>query len=139
MEGVIGRLTVYFEDPFWVGVFERESGGCLEVCRVVFGPEPAETELHEFLLSRWNQLCFSKAIESPITPEKRLSPKRMQKLARKETQQGGIGTKARQAIKRQMEADKSENKEQNRFFREEHEERMRLLKQQKKKEKHRGH
>ena len=24
MDKVIGRLTVFFEDPFWVGVFDRK-------------------------------------------------------------------------------------------------------------------
>lgn len=23
MDKVVGKLTVYFEDPFWVGIFER--------------------------------------------------------------------------------------------------------------------
>ena len=30
MEKVYGKLTVYFEEPFWVGVFERiEDVRCL--------------------------------------------------------------------------------------------------------------
>ena len=33
-------LTVFFEGPFWVGVFERVEDGRLSVCRVVFGSEP---------------------------------------------------------------------------------------------------
>lgn len=31
-----GKLTVYFEEPFWVGVFERYEGGKLSVCKVTF-------------------------------------------------------------------------------------------------------
>ena len=34
------KLTVYFEDPFWVGVFERVEDGKLSVCKVTFGAEP---------------------------------------------------------------------------------------------------
>lgn len=30
MDKVTGRLTVYFEDPFWIGVFEQISEGKLE-------------------------------------------------------------------------------------------------------------
>ena len=30
-------LTVFFEDPFWVGVFERVDDGKLSVCKVTFG------------------------------------------------------------------------------------------------------
>jgi hypothetical protein len=29
------ELTVYFEDPFWVGLFERENGDGYAVSRVV--------------------------------------------------------------------------------------------------------
>lgn len=40
-----GKLTVYFEDPFWVGVFERVEGGKLPVCKVTFGAEPKDYEV----------------------------------------------------------------------------------------------
>ena len=34
MEELKGKLTVYFDIPFWVGVFERISGDELSVCKV---------------------------------------------------------------------------------------------------------
>ena len=34
------RLAVYFDEPFWVGVFERMDGDTLSVCKVTFGAEP---------------------------------------------------------------------------------------------------
>ena len=43
-------LTVFFEGPFWVGVFERIEDGRLSVCRVVFGSEPRDYEVLEFIL-----------------------------------------------------------------------------------------
>ena len=33
MDKVNGKLTVYFEDPFWVGVFERIENGKLTVVK----------------------------------------------------------------------------------------------------------
>lgn len=27
METIFARLTVYFDDPFWVGVYERQENG----------------------------------------------------------------------------------------------------------------
>ena len=33
-------LTVYFEDPYWVGVYERCTGGQLTVCKIVFHWNP---------------------------------------------------------------------------------------------------
>ena len=42
MDEVTGKLTVFFEDPFWVGVFERIDHGRLSVSKVTFGAEPKE-------------------------------------------------------------------------------------------------
>ena len=40
MDKVSGKLTVYFEEPFWVGVFERIENSKLSVAKVTFGEEP---------------------------------------------------------------------------------------------------
>ena len=32
MDKTNGKLTVYFEEPFWVGVFERIEDGKLTYC-----------------------------------------------------------------------------------------------------------
>ena len=40
MDKASGKLTVYFEEPFWVGVFERIEDGKLSVAKVIFGAEP---------------------------------------------------------------------------------------------------
>ena len=39
MDKVLGKLTVFFEEPFWVGVFERVSDRKLSVCKVTFGAD----------------------------------------------------------------------------------------------------
>lgn len=43
-------FTVFFEAPFWVGLYERTEEGLYTVCRVVFGPEPKDYEVYDFLL-----------------------------------------------------------------------------------------
>lgn len=43
-------LTVYFEEPFWVGVFERIENGKLSAAKVTFGSEPKDYEVYEFIL-----------------------------------------------------------------------------------------
>ena len=45
MDSTSGKLTVYFEDPFWIGVFERISDGKLTACKVTFGAEPKDSEV----------------------------------------------------------------------------------------------
>ena len=42
MDKVTGKLTVYFDDPFWVGIFERSEGSKLSVAKVTFGAEPRD-------------------------------------------------------------------------------------------------
>ena len=50
MDRVNGRLTVYFEEPFWVGIFEHIEDGKLSVAKVTFGAEPKEYEVQELSL-----------------------------------------------------------------------------------------
>lgn len=45
MDNDLTRLTVFFEDPFWVGVFERYAGGQLAVSKITFGAEPKDYEV----------------------------------------------------------------------------------------------
>lgn len=45
MDKVSGKLTVFFEDPFWVGIFERIEDGRLSVAKVTFGAEPMDYEV----------------------------------------------------------------------------------------------
>ena len=57
-------LTVYFEDPFWVGVFERVEDDQLSVCRHVFGAEPTNAEVLAFVQQRFRKLAFTHQPES---------------------------------------------------------------------------
>lgn len=52
MSTSIGKLTVFFEEPFWVGVFERIENGKLSVSKVTFGAEPKDYEIYEFVLKK---------------------------------------------------------------------------------------
>lgn len=54
MDKILGRLTVFFEEPFWIGVFERISEGRLSVCKVTFGAEPKDYEIYDCKRS-WSQ------------------------------------------------------------------------------------
>ena len=71
MDKVSGRLTVFFEEPFWIGVFERISEGRLSVYKVTFGVEPKDYEIYDFVLRNYYQLRFSPAIEKQISRSKK--------------------------------------------------------------------
>ena len=45
---VQSALTVFFESPFWVGVYERTDGDRYEVCKITFGAEPKDYAVWEF-------------------------------------------------------------------------------------------
>ena len=54
-------LTVFFEEPFWVGVFERIEDGKLSACKVTFGAEPKDYEVWDYILHHYYELVFSPA------------------------------------------------------------------------------
>ena len=137
MDKVSGKLTVFFEEPFWVGVFERVSDGKLSVCKVTFGAEPKDYEIYDFVLKNYYRLRFSPAVATDVKEIGR-NPKRVQREVRKQLQNTRIGTKLQQALKLQQEQLKTERRIVSREQREAEKQRQFELKQQKRKEKHRG-
>lgn len=137
MDKVSGRLTVFFEEPFWVGIFECTSEGKLSVCKVTFGAEPKDYEVCDFVLKNYYQLRFSPAVATDVKEAGR-NPKRIQRQVRKQVQNTGIGTRSQQALKLQREQLKTKRKTMSRKQREAEKQRQFELKQQKRKEKHRG-
>ena len=131
-------LKVFFENPFWVGVFERIEDGKLSVCKVTFGAEPKSYEILEYALQHYYELVFSPAIETEIR-QAADNPKRRSRNARKQLENMGIGTKSQQALQRQREEMKKERRQISREEREAEAQRRFEKKQAKKKEKKRGH
>ena len=134
-----GSLTVQFEDPFWIGLFEVTDEEGLHVCKVTFGAEPTGQEIIEFVEKNWHKLKYSEGIETTSTLEIKKSPKRQLREARKQMVSQGIGTKSQQALKMQQERNKVERKQLSKAEREAERQRKFDLRQTKKKEKHKGH
>lgn len=138
MDKVTCKMTVFFEKPFWVGVFEHIDNEKLSVCKVTFGAEPKDYEVYDFILREYCHLKFSLAVET-VEKHSSVNPKRMQRNAKYQLKQQGIGTKAQQALKLQQEQNKAERKVKSREQKQKEAERMFELKQQKRREKHKGH
>ena len=138
MDKVSGKLIVYFEEPFWVGLFEHIENGKLFVAKVIFGAEPKDYEVQEYIQQYYSSLKFSPAVETVVKEIKR-NPKRMQREAKRQMQETGIGTKSQQALKLQQEENKQDRKIRSKEKKEAEKLRMFELKQQKKREKHKGH
>lgn len=133
---IIGSLTVYFDDPFWVGVFEIYQDGKLTAAKVTFGAEPKDSEVYEFVLQNYFRLDFSPPVET-LLKEKKTNPKRLQREARKKPVEY-VGTKSQQALKLQREQNKAERSAAVRKRKDEKKQRDFELKQKKRKEKHKG-
>ncbi len=87
------KLAVFFEEPFWVGVFERISGGGLSVSKMTFGAEPKDYEVNDLILRIYYRLRFSPAVAADVKEVVR-NPKRIQREVHKQVQNTGIGTKS---------------------------------------------
>ena len=132
------KLQVFFEGQFWIGVFERLYDGKLSVCRVIFGPEPKDYEIQEYILENYYNVRFSPAVESDVVVKEKINPKRLQRDIKKQVQNVEIGTKSQQALKLLQEENKFIRKIRTREQKEEEKEFQFELKQQKRKEKHKG-
>ena len=130
-------MTVFFENPFWVGIFENFENDNLSVCKVTFGSEPKEYEIYDFILKKFYNIRFSNEIKSNFG-EKAKNPKRRQREIKKELQSKKFLKKSEEILKLQYEENKKERKIKTKKEKELEKQRKFLLKQEKKKQKHKG-
>ncbi|MCL6425863.1 YjdF family protein [Bacillus subtilis] len=140
-EGIVMKLTVYYDGQFWVGVVETVNNGKLRAFRHLFGTEPRDSEVLEFV---HNQLLnmLAKAEQEGVRlqgrRQKKINPKRLQRQVSKELKNAGVTSKAQEAIKLELEARKQKKKQITKEQREYVKEQRYMLKKQKAKKKHRG-
>lgn len=140
MADVSVKLTVLFDEPFWVGLYEREADGRYEAARIVFGAEPRDYEVQAWLLENAYTLRFSPSLEGAgRSGNEHVNPKRRQRQAARQMEGTGIGTRAQQALSLQREQNAVQRRERTRELREAEAERRLQLRRQKHREKHRGH
>ena len=137
MKKISGKLTVFFENPFWVGIFEDFENDNLSVCKVTFGSEPKEYEIYDFILKKFYNLRFSNEMKSNFR-EKAKNPKRRQREIKKELQSKKFLKKSEEILKLQYKENKKERKIKTKEEKEAEKQRKFLLKQEKKKQKHKG-
>ncbi len=135
----VAKLTVFFEDPFWVGICERADGDRLEVCRVVFGAEPRDGEVYTYFLEHWTRLRFSPEVRvrpHPVT--QCTNPKRLQRAIQKQLASPALSTKAQQAIQLQREEAGEQRRHIRSLRRQEEQARRYAQRTAKRKQKHKG-
>ena len=137
MDSTSVTLHVFFEDPFFVGVLTREEAGALTACRVVFGAEPSDAQVHGWLLGAYDSLRPSPAVGAKRRPV-HSNPKRAKREAGRQARREGIGTKAQQALALDREERAEERRQQSRERKLEDAHRRFALRQQRRKQRHRG-
>ncbi|WP_339272684.1 YjdF family protein [Paenibacillus sp. FSL W8-0426] len=136
------KLTVLFDESckYWIGVVEQEEQGRLKACRHIFGNEPRDSEILEFVGKNMMELMSLTKVGTDTKRRKsiRVNPKRLARQASKEIAQRGLSSHAQEAIKLDLESRKLQRKVQNRQQILEENERKYQLRVQKAKKKHRG-
>ena len=70
------RITVLFEDPFWVGILEKTTREGYSVAKTIFGSEPTNNDVYYYLLKRFDELFFSKLQSDDQKIIREINPKR---------------------------------------------------------------
>lgn len=106
MDKISCSFTVFFEDPFWVGVFERRKAyqgeDLLTACKITFGAQPTDPQVYEYLLEHYRDLKFSPPV---LAKQQNLAknPKRIQREIQRSVRSNGTGTKSQQALSKMRE------------------------------------
>lgn len=53
------QVTILYECPFWVAIFKRMDAPEIPSLRHIFGCEPTDQDLYEYLLEHATKLAFS--------------------------------------------------------------------------------
>ncbi len=135
---VSSTLTLYHDGQFWVGIAEHVENGKLCVARIVFGAEPSDEEIFEFVVNRWERLSFY-GNKEPDKPKVAKNPKRRMREAAKALSKPAMSTKAQQALSEQRESMKEQSAHRHSIKKQEKKQKRFELREAKRKEKHRGH
>lgn len=135
---VSSTLTVYHDGQFWVGMAEHVEDGRYGVARIVFGAEPSDEEILQFVVGKWEKLSFFG--DDPVeTSKPAKNPKRRAREAEKVLKRPAVSTKAQQAFAAQRKAMKRESAQARSQRRADEAETRFEQRKLKRKQKHRGH
>ena len=105
---VSSTLTIYHDGQFWVGLAEHVENDRYGVARIVFGAEPSDEEILQFVTSKWEKLAFFG--NEPTEANKPIrNPKRRARETSRVLKQPAMSTKAQQVLASQREIMKQES------------------------------
>ena len=135
---VSSTLTLYHDGQFWACVIDHIEDGKLSTCRIVFGAEPSDEEILQFVIREWEFLRFHGAAETEA-PKISKNPKRRMREASKELSRRPVSTKSQQALSEAREAQKVQRKADRTQAKRDAQELRFAQKQEKMRQKRKGH
>ncbi len=135
---VSSTLTVYHDGQFWVGLAEHVEDGRYGVARIVFGAEPSDEEILQFVAGKWEKLSFFDGKPAEASKPAK-NPKRRAREAAKALKQPAMSTRAQQVLAAQREAMKQASAHTRSRRRAEEADARFEQRKLKRKQKHRGH
>lgn len=135
------QATVFFEQRFWVATFERTDKEGYAIARHIFGAEPSDHEIQDFVLNNYAELKFGSPRNLTIQIQ-RMNPKRVQREVRREMERlketSKPSTLAQDYMREELEKKKKAKQQISSAQKQARKEEQFSLRQQKKKAKHRG-
>lgn len=134
------QVTIQHNGRFFEAIFERNDDQGVAVCRHIFGSEPSDPEIYEFILHHYHQLKFSTPLQFELVI-KRKKFKRMMREVKKEMSKPREHreTRSHELLREEMEKNKKTRKKISKKQKQQAIEDKFQLKQLKRKQKHRGH
>jgi len=136
------QATIFFDQRYWVGTFERTDKEGYAVARHIFGGEPTDPEVYEFVLTHYQELKFGEPKKFTLEI-KRMNPKRVQREVRREMERmketAKPSTFAQDYMREELEKKKLQKKQQSSAEKQARKDEQFALRQKKKKEKQKGH
>jgi hypothetical protein len=136
------KATIFFDQRYWVGTFERTDKEGYAVARHIFGAEPTDPEVYEFVLTHYQELKFGEPKEFTLEI-KRMNPKRVQREVRREMarmkETAKPSTFAQDYMREEIEQKKLQKKQQTSAEKQARKDEQFAIRQSKKREKQRGH
>ena len=135
---VTSVFTIFFEDPFWIGILEENYDGINYMGRHIFGAEPSNSELLQFYIYEFENINKLKISETDIETKKMKFKKSLNKSKRTQNKIG-VGTKSQNLFKMAFEETMGIKKKESKMEKLINKEEKYKKKLEKKSEKKKGH
>ena len=99
---VTSVFTIFFEDPFWVGILEENYNGINYMGRHIFGAEPSNSELLQYYIYEFDNIKKLKIGVTDIET-KIMNFKKSINKSKKAQSKIGVGTKSQNLFKKALE------------------------------------